>query len=101
MNSPSVASGEPRRLLSSTPFQGSSGECRIASASFYTTLNRALQICVSLFTLMAGVFVRPELVVEPGLSQIGAALLIFVATIGITFSLQAQFADRAATDVPV
>ena len=37
--------------------------------------NRALQICVSLFTLMAGVFVHPELVIEPGLSQIrrGAA----------------------------
>ena len=51
---------------------------KIANASFYTTLNRALQICVSLFTLMAGVFVRPELVVEPGLSQIGAALLILV-----------------------
>ena len=42
---------------------------KIANASFYATLNRALQICVSLFTLMAGVFVRPELVIEPGLGQ--------------------------------
>ena len=74
---------------------------KIANASFYTTLNRALQICVSLFTLMAGVFVRPELVVEPGLSQIGAALFIFVSTIGITFSLQAQFSDRASIDMPI
>ena len=71
---------------------------KIANASFYETLGRALQICVSLFTLMAGVFVRPELVVEPGLSQLTAALLILVATIGITFSLQARFADRAAID---
>ena len=46
---------------------------KIADASFYATLDRALQICVSLFTLMAGVFVRPELVVEPGLAQFGAA----------------------------
>src|SRR5262249_6766744 len=74
---------------------------KIANASFYTTLNRALQICVSLFTLMAGVFVRPALVVEPGFDQIGAALLIFVATIGITFSLQARFSDRPAIDTPV
>ena len=74
---------------------------KIADASFYETLGRALQICVSLFTLMAGVFVRPELVVEPGLSQLMAALLILVATIGITFSLQARFADRAAIDRPV
>ncbi len=74
---------------------------KIADASFYQTLNRALQICVSLFTLMAGVFVRPELVVEPGLSQLSAALLILIATIGITFSLQATFSDRASLDRPI
>jgi len=74
---------------------------KIANASFYATLGRALQICVSLFTLMAGVFVHPKLVVEPGIDQFGAALLILVATIGITFSLQAVFADRRALDVLV
>ncbi len=71
---------------------------KIADASFYQTLGRALQICVSLFTLMAGVFIRPELVVEPGLGQMTAAGLILAATIGITFSLQASFADRTAVD---
>ena len=74
---------------------------KIADASFYQTLGRALQICVSLFTLMAGVFVRPELVVEPGWQQMEAAYLILVATIGITFSLQARFSDNAALDMPV
>jgi TRAP transporter 4TM/12TM fusion protein len=72
---------------------------KIASASFYTTLGRALQVCVSLFTLMAGVFVHPELVIEPGLAQFGAAALILTATIGITFSLQARYADAAAVDI--
>jgi TRAP-type uncharacterized transport system fused permease subunit len=71
---------------------------KIANASFYTTLNRALQICVSLFTLMAGVFVHPELVIEPGLAQFTAAALILTATIGITFSLQARFADSPLAD---
>jgi TRAP transporter 4TM/12TM fusion protein len=74
---------------------------KIAEASFYETLGRALQICVSLFTLMAGVFIRPELVVEPGLSQFIAAFLILTATIGITFSLQARFSGRPALDRPV
>jgi TRAP transporter 4TM/12TM fusion protein len=74
---------------------------KIANASFYQTLGGALQICVSLFTLMAGVFVKPELVIEPGVEQLGAALLILVATIGITFSLQARFADRTAVDYAV
>jgi TRAP-type uncharacterized transport system fused permease subunit len=72
---------------------------KIANASFYTTLNRALQICVSLFTLMAGVFVHPDLVIEPGLDQFGAAGLILTATIGITFSLQARYADSVPGDV--
>ena len=74
---------------------------KIADASFYQTLNRALQICVSLFTLMAGVFVHPELVIEPGWDQMEAAFLILVATIGITFSLQAKFAEGRAVDVSV
>jgi TRAP transporter 4TM/12TM fusion protein len=74
---------------------------KIANASFYTTLWRSVQICVSLFTLMAGVFVHPEIVAEPGLAQMGAALLILIATIGVTFSLQGTFfegrlADRVA-----
>jgi TRAP-type uncharacterized transport system fused permease subunit len=43
---------------------------KIANASFYSTLSRALQICVSLFTLMAGVFVHPKLVIEPGIDTI-------------------------------
>ena len=74
---------------------------KIANASFYTTLNRALQICVSLFTLMAGVFVHPELVIEPGLAQFGAAALILTATFGITFSLQARFADSVPGDIAI
>jgi TRAP-type uncharacterized transport system fused permease subunit len=71
---------------------------KIADASFYQTLGRALTICVSLFTLMAGVFVHPELVVEPGIDQMQAAYLILVATIGTTFSLQARYSEHAWAD---
>ncbi|MGA7489635.1 MAG: TRAP transporter fused permease subunit [Xanthobacteraceae bacterium] len=74
---------------------------KIANASFYQTLSRALQLCISLFTLMAGVFVRPDLVIEPGLDQMRAALLIVIATLGITFSLQARFADRRGVDLTI
>ncbi len=35
---------------------------KIANANFYSVLNRAMQICISLFTLMVAVFVHPELV---------------------------------------
>jgi TRAP-type uncharacterized transport system fused permease subunit len=71
---------------------------KIADTSFLQTLFRAIGICVSLFVLMAGVFTRPELVLEPGFAQIGAMLLILSATVGISFAIQAQFADRRDID---
>ena len=51
---------------------------KIANASFYTTLNRALQICVSLFTLMAGVFVHPEPGHRAGLAPVRRARLLIL-----------------------
>jgi TRAP-type uncharacterized transport system fused permease subunit len=60
---------------------------------------RAIQLCISLFTLMAGVFVRPELVLEPGLAQFAAAALILIATVGFVFSIQAQFSETRSLDV--
>jgi TRAP transporter 4TM/12TM fusion protein len=71
---------------------------KIANANFYSVLNRALQVCVSLFTLMVAVFVHPELVVKPGLAQIGAALLCGIATIGISFTIQARYSETKAVD---
>jgi TRAP-type uncharacterized transport system fused permease subunit len=71
---------------------------KIANTSFYVTLWRSLQICVSLFTLMAGIFIHPELVEQPGLAQIPAFYLIGVATLGITFSLQGVYFENAILD---
>lgn len=74
---------------------------KIANANFYSVLNRALQICVSLFTLMVAVFVHPELVVQPGIHQLGAALLVGIATIGISFALQAHYSEVKTIDYAV
>jgi TRAP transporter 4TM/12TM fusion protein len=74
---------------------------KIAETSFMQTLFHAILICVGLFVLMAGVFTRPELVLEPGLAQIGAMLLILTATIGVIFSIQATFTDHRVLDVPL
>ena len=68
---------------------------KIANASFYVTLWRSVQICVSLFTLMVGIFIHPELVIEPGLDQMGAAYLLLVATFGITFTCRPSTRIRA------
>ena len=72
---------------------------KIAEAPFLQTLFKAIQICVCLFVLMAGVFTRPALVLEPGLAQIGAMLLLLTATIGVSFSIQAQFSGNRGIDL--
>jgi TRAP transporter 4TM/12TM fusion protein len=74
---------------------------KIADASFLQTLFRAIVMCFSLFMLMAGVFTRPELVLEPGVAQLGAMALITMATLGGSFALQARFSDRGEIDVPL
>ena len=71
---------------------------KIAGASFYVTLWRSVQICVCLFTLMVGIFVHPELVEQPGFSQLPAFYLICVSTLGITFSLQGVYFDSVLPD---
>jgi TRAP transporter 4TM/12TM fusion protein len=74
---------------------------KIANASFYVTLWRSVQICVSLFTLMVGIFIHPEIVVEPGIDQLGAAYLVLVSTLGITFTLQAIYSESRVVDLSV
>ncbi|MPZ39733.1 MAG: TRAP transporter large permease subunit [Rhizobiales bacterium] len=74
---------------------------KIADAPFLQTLMRAIVLCVSLFTLMAGVFTRPELVLQPGLEQLGAITLILVATLGVIFSIQARFSEARVVDLSI
>jgi TRAP transporter 4TM/12TM fusion protein len=74
---------------------------KIAEASFMRTLFRAIQICFTLFVLMAGVFTRPELVLEPGFEQLEAMALILTATVGVTFAIQARFTDNRGLDLVV
>jgi len=74
---------------------------KIADAPFLATLGKALILCVSLFMLMAGVFVRPELVSEPGWAQIATMLLFLLSTIGVTFALQAEFSASRRADMAI
>ena len=72
---------------------------KIADADFMGTLFRGIQLCSVLFILMGGVFARPELVLEPGMAQLGAMFLLMAGTIGLMFSIQAKFSDRKFPDL--
>ena len=72
---------------------------KIARASFMGTLVRAIGLCMSLFVLMAAMFLRPEVVLEPGLAQLAATGLVLAAAVGLTFSLQARFSPNRLADL--
>ncbi|MBU1206907.1 MAG: TRAP transporter large permease subunit [Proteobacteria bacterium] len=74
---------------------------KIADAPFMGTLFRAIQLCSVLFLLMGGVFARPELVMNPGMAQLGAMGLLMVGTVGIQFSIQAKYSDKRGRDVVI
>ena len=71
---------------------------KIADADFMGTLFRGIQLCSVLFILMGGVFARPELVLEPGMAQLGAMLLLMAGTVGTQFSIQAEFSEKKVRD---
>jgi TRAP transporter 4TM/12TM fusion protein len=74
---------------------------KIADTSFMATLFGAITLCSSLFVLMAAAFVRPELVLEPGVAQLASLGLVSASTVALMFSLQASFSDRPAADYAI
>ena len=47
---------------------------------------------------MAAVFLRLEIMLEPGLAQLAAMGLVLAATVGLTFAVQARFASNLGVD---
>jgi TRAP transporter 4TM/12TM fusion protein len=74
---------------------------KIADSPFMPTLFKGIELCCVLFLLMGGVFARPALVLEPGWAQLGTMLLLMAGTVGVQFSIQAQFSDKGGRDVGI
>ncbi|WP_290649393.1 TRAP transporter large permease subunit [Aquisalimonas sp.] len=64
---------------------------RIADASFMGTMVASLGLCIPLLLMMAAVFTRPELVVEPGMAQVVAGVLVGIGCLGVILALQGKF----------
>src|SRR5690606_14204596 len=60
---------------------------RIAEASFMRTMFEALKICVPITLMSFAIFMRSDMVVNPGWNQIVDTLLVTVGICGITFAL--------------
>ncbi len=72
---------------------------KIAQASFMATMMKGIQICLPLFVLMGAVFTRPELVVEPGLKQLFAFVLVLAGTLGLICSVHGTYSEKRFLDV--
>lgn len=74
---------------------------KIAEASFIMTMYEALKICLPITFMSFAIFVRTDMVVNPGWAQVADTLLVIVGTCGITFATFGRFlrtrpADAAA-----
>ncbi|MGY6708558.1 MAG: TRAP transporter permease [Rhizobiaceae bacterium] len=73
---------------------------RIADAPFIATMMHALLICMPLMVMMGAVFIRPDLVVEPGWAQMPAFALVLVGTLALSFAAQGKFSSSRKVDYP-
>lgn len=70
---------------------------RIADAPFLGTMFASLRLCLPLLLMIGAVFTRPELVLEPGLAQLGAWLLVTTGAIGMSVALHNPHASGEPT----
>jgi TRAP transporter 4TM/12TM fusion protein len=66
---------------------------RIAEASFMRTMWEALKLCLPITFMSFAIFIRSDMVVKPGWSQIADTLLVAIAICGITCAIFGRFVD--------
>ncbi len=64
---------------------------RLAEASFMKTMITALKICLPIMIMSFAIFVRTDMVVNPGLAQIRDTYLVTAGSLGFTFAMFGRF----------
>jgi TRAP transporter 4TM/12TM fusion protein len=72
---------------------------RIAESSFMWTMFEALKICLPITFMSFAIFIRSDMVVNPGWLQIVDTGLVAVATCGVTFATFGHFVTNRASDI--
>jgi TRAP transporter 4TM/12TM fusion protein len=67
---------------------------RIADASFMRTMWEALKICLPITILTFAIFVRSDIVVNPGWPQVADAVLVTIGTCGIALAMFGRFVEH-------
>ncbi|HEX9836880.1 MAG TPA: TRAP transporter fused permease subunit [Alphaproteobacteria bacterium] len=69
---------------------------RIAEASFMRTMFEALKLCIPITFMSFAIFVREDVVVNPGWPQIADTLIILIGICGVTFAMFGRFFETAS-----
>ncbi len=72
---------------------------RLANASFMRTMLTALKICLPIMIMSFAIFVRTDMVVNPGLAQIRDTLLVTAGSLGFTFAMFGRFVKQMRYDI--
>jgi len=71
---------------------------RIANASFMKTMWEALKICLPITFMSFAIFVREDMVVNPGWAQVHDTILVAIGTCGVTFATFGRFVSGRGLD---
>lgn len=74
---------------------------KIANSSFTRTMIEAMKFAMPLFVLIPGVLMHPELVTEPGISQMVTGILLLGATIIIAAALGSRIHRVTVIDITI
>jgi TRAP transporter 4TM/12TM fusion protein len=72
---------------------------RIADASFMRTMFEAVRLCLPITMMSFIIFVRSDMVVNPGWRQIADTLLVTVSTCGISAAMLGRFMREKGADI--
>ena len=72
---------------------------RIADAPFVRTMMHAIVLCMPLMVMMAAVFTRPDLVIDPGWAQLPAFIIVLVGTLALSLAFQGRLSVNRLADV--
>ncbi len=67
---------------------------RLADCSFIRTMFEALKICVPIIIMSFAIFIRTDIVVNPGFSQLIESLIVIAGVLGVTFFFFGRYTQR-------
>lgn len=72
---------------------------RIADAPFVRTMMHAIVLCMPLMVMMAAVFTRPDLVIEPGWAQAPDFIIVLIGTLTLSLAFQGKLSNNRPLDL--